>query len=602
MTLHIAVIGIDGSGKSTMGQTLPALLAAKFNITCGCASEQFFVSRADEDGMGPHFYPRGFPLSARLAAFGKRMAKKFVNNKIIYPPCKLLHMLSQDAAAYKISKNYGADVMVSDGNALLLSMGRAANYLHPTHTASDVGKLPDESDLCYVFSAILDGKQIPQKNQNNLPNVRPARIWYRLMTAVGIKSVWLPDIVIYLNLSPEKALERIALRGEKKDRHENPADLTQAHEMYRRTLAALKKYRPSVEIIEIAVDNKEVGQTLSQIITALAPKITAHRRAVQADGKKPLGTTAEITAKSFWKIVFSYRYLVKYLLFTWFRGSWREITFLFSPPGRMLLKEGYSAGVMKIIYEHDSGQNNLFVRAFQNYPLHRAVSERLQILTGNIERILWEKLAKNNAVKIFSAPSGFGYDIFVPLQTIITKNPAFAKKITVIASDLDPHDVIGQELSAKAQQLGISFHFFLGDMTTDVMKSAYAVNGPYDLALFVGLSGWLPKPLLLGHLATLRTLIKDDGVLVTDSFTADAYALSGHLVGYKGNYYSPKQYAALLDYAGFRSSNAEIFSGSTMINHVIIIPPRISVQRLQKPVKQTKMQAKKIKRKTHHGT
>ena len=48
---------------------------------------------------------------------------------------------------------------------------------------------------------------------------------------LGLQAAWLPDILVFLDLSPEISLTRIASRG-KVDRHENLADLTQAREMY----------------------------------------------------------------------------------------------------------------------------------------------------------------------------------------------------------------------------------------------------------------------------------------------------------------------------------------------------------------------------------
>lgn len=74
--------------------------------------------------------------------------------------------------------------------------------------------------------------------------------------------------------------------------------------------------------------------------------------------------------------------------------------------------------------------------------------------------------------------------------------------------------------------------------------------------------------------AWIRDNMREDGLLVTDSFTADAYALSGRYVGYKAHYYPPDVYKMLMDYCGFDGLNATVKSGRDAINHVMLFSPR----------------------------
>jgi hypothetical protein len=57
---------------------------------------------------------------------------------------------------------------------------------------------------------------------------------------------------------------------------------------------------------------------------------------------------------------------------------------------------------------------------------------------------------------------------------------------------------------------------------------------------------------------------------VTDSFTAETYALSGRYVGYRANYYEPEVYRTLVDCCGFDGLGAEVESGRDGINHVLV--------------------------------
>ena len=62
-----------------------------------------------------------------------------------------------------------------------------------------------------------------------------------------------------------------------------------------------------------------------------------------------------------------------------------------------------------------------------------------------------------------------------------------------------------------------------------------------------------------------------DAALVTDCFTAEAYALSGRYAGYKAHYYTPEIYKVLLDFCGYNGMTAKTESGLDAINHVLVV-------------------------------
>jgi hypothetical protein len=241
--------------------------------------------------------------------------------------------------------------------------------------------------------------------------------------------------------------------------------------------------------------------------------------------------------------------------------------------GRLRLREGYSAGVMRVIYDHDSASAGPIDRAFLGYPLHRAVADRLEILTRAIDPELLDRLETQSRVRIFTAPSGFCYDLFEPLEAIAARRPALMSKVELVAADLDPHGVLAEELSARARRLGIDFRFIVGDITSPAIRCELSRSGPYDLALFVGLSSWLPRAQAIGHLRWLAANLRPDGLLVSDCFMAAAYSLGGRYIGYRAHYYSPELYAGLLDYCGFDALSTTIASGRDGINHVLVTRP-----------------------------
>ena len=94
MSLHVCVLGIDGSGKSTVVTTLPAVLAAEHGLVVGSASDSFRIAAPDQDHLASGFCPDGLPIAARLSLRLKRLAKRLVDHSKLYAVFKLAHMLS----------------------------------------------------------------------------------------------------------------------------------------------------------------------------------------------------------------------------------------------------------------------------------------------------------------------------------------------------------------------------------------------------------------------------------------------------------------------------------------------------------------------------
>ncbi|MDP7051688.1 MAG: deoxynucleoside kinase [Verrucomicrobiota bacterium] len=568
MSLHVSVIGIDGSGKSTLAASLPMLLAAEYNIMAGGAGETYVVNGPKEDHLCDEFTPDGLPLTARISTRLKKLAKRFTNHRRIYPFFKMPQMMAQDSAARRMERKWALDCVVSDGNTILSTMGRAANYLYPASTG-EKSIPPSPEDLAAVLEYVLEGKELREEQKNRLPSLRAGRYLRLISNALGLKSVWLPDVVVLLKLNPEVALERIHSRGQQVDRHENAQDLAQTHKRYHTALETVRHIRGDDSVITIDVSDKNPGETLRAAVAALRSHILKQK--AQRDKEQPLGTTkTKLTEGGIWSKVLNPRYLLGYFFPYFFRGAWREPMFPFSRAGQRFLKEGYSAGVMKEIYDHDPQTSSLSGRIFQNYPLHRAVNDRLQLLAKNIKPELESRLRSKGRVALFTAPSGFAYDVFGPMENIARRNPELMDKVDLLAVDLDPHGVLAPGLEARAKKLGINFTFRQGDLTEAKFRNQCAAEGPFDLALFVGLSSWFPKPSTLSHLRWLSQNLDPDGRLVTDCFTPSGYSLSGRYVGYQAHYYSPQRYRMLLEAAGFDGFGAQVEAGRDSINHVVL--------------------------------
>ncbi len=559
-SLQVAVIGIDGSGKSTLAASLAVLLAGECGLVAGSAvADEFWVRAPDTDLCGPSFHPHGYAIAARLERISRRFTRLVVDNRALYPMAKVFQMLLQDNAAVKLSKRYGADVMVSDGNLLLSGAGRAFNYRGP------VDNPPSADDVDHAFQHLLNGTRLGPETRKRLPDLHTADVLAVLARLTRMQGVWIPDHAVFLDLTPDAAVSRVKGRGAKVDRHENPADLSTAREGYLRVLEVVRKTKGDDSTHVIPVESLGPGDVLAAAVKALKPYLPEAKGAESRAG----ALHEAIGRRSMAARILSYRYLGRYLVRRFFEGAWREPFFPMSAPGRIFLKDGYSAGVMRLIYDQPAHPSPLD-RVFYGYPLHRAVRDRLGILERLIERELRKRLAGGAKVTIFTAPSGFAYDLMRPLKKLVDSDPSLASRVVLVAADLDPLGQLAPELTAKAKEIGVRLEFLRGDLTGPELRSQGERFGPFDVALFVGLSAWLPKPPMLEHLRWLRANLREGGLLVTDCFTPAAYATGGAAMGYKASYYPPVVMKALLDYCGFDGMTASVESGRDRINHVVV--------------------------------
>jgi len=338
--------------------------------------------------------------------------------------------------------------------------------------------------------------------------------------------------------------------------------------MYLKTLDAFGSYRSPEAAHRLEIDDLTLGETIQAVIETIKPHLVSNEASTR-DSTSPLGTT-ELADDAIRGKTVNLRYFFRYLLPKCFSGAWREPMFFSSELGRLFLKEGYSANVMRVIYDRDERPYGFLDRIFLEYSLHRAVYDRLHILVAKIKPELESRLADGRELCIFTAPSGFAYDLFRPLEEIAGRDADTMKRVHIIAADLDPHGVLESNLTERSKRLGIRLTFLRGDLTDEIFRCHFEEFAPLDLALFVGLSSWLPKPDTLAHLTWLRRNLRADGRLITDCFTPEAYALSGRYIGYKANYYAPEVYQAMLDYCGFDGLTADVASGRDGINHVLV--------------------------------
>jgi hypothetical protein len=530
--LHVAVLGIDGAGKSTVTAQLPALLSSELAIRAGAAGDDFVALAPEADRLRRHLRPRGLPLAARASLVLRRLARSVAHGRHRYPIVKMLQLVAQDRAARRLAARERLDVVISDGNAWLCAAGRGDNYLAP----ASVGQ--PSKRLALLVKVVL-----------------PLIAWLRRR---GRDPLPLPDLAIYLDLEPRAAEARIAARGKKRDAHENLSDLAQARQRY---LGALERAaRGGVEVVTIPVAGLGPDAVVASAFSAIAARLPL------CGGAAPIDRDHLAAPERGWRWLglASPRFVLGYAIGKLHRGSLRTLTLPLTRRGRRIMTEGYSARVMRDLYR--LRPRGPLDRLFVAHPLHEAVRERFGLLRTTIEARLAELLDRRpGVVRVVTAPSGHADDLVSALAAL---SPARRRRIEVVAIDLDPQGDVEAALTARAEALGLCLTFVRGDLTSAEIRRSIV---EHHLAIFVGLSSWLPKPALRDHLRAVASHLAADGVLISDCFPPAPYALAGHFAGFAASYYEPDDYALLLRRAGF--ARVTTFSGPSRLNHVVEARP-----------------------------
>jgi thymidylate kinase len=581
MTIQVAVVGIDGSGKSTIVGALPRLLAAENHVTVGAIGDEVQLVAPDADRILGSFAPEGVPLAARLALLFKRGAKALVAWLTLYPIAKILHLALQDHAARALARRNAA-VVVTDGNLLLSALGRAANYRMPASVHEGATeRLPGAGEFAAILDYVVTGSATPSLLVA-FPFLRRARLLLWTLRALGLRAGRLPDVVIFLDASPERALARLSARG-RVDRHENTRDLAQASAGYVRALEGARAFAPGLRIVRVDVDRCTAAEALDAVLGALRKAAPArpsearepaqHLAPASAVGPAAAGHllgTPRLEGARVVRQLLSARYVFRSFLPHLFEGAWREPLFFLSRDGRTLLRDGYSAAVMHAIYIADRRRASLAERAFYGYALHRAVRNRLDVLVDRLYDEIVRRLDETSGeVRVFTAPSGLADDVFGALERLNARAGDLGR-VRIVAADLDLGGTLAPALEARARRLGVRLTFVRADLTDAAARGALAAHAPFDLLLFVGLSAWIPKPAARAHLSFLRACAAPQATLLVDVFTPGPFALSGHCAGYRASYYTPNAFRFLLGRCGWDGGAAEARSEPEGINHVMV--------------------------------
>ena len=215
----IAVIGIDGSGKSTLSRRLIGSFKG----------ESCFIS----DGLellkdGKHHKVQPLIVNELRQLIGRRA--KNAKNLARYKIPKLVELLLRDHLCSEVERWYRPDYIFMDGSPLL-NMTAWAILFHEDFFNQEV---------CSKAIDILTGDVSISKN-DELFKQFPELL---ALKKLHLNHLNIPDVIIFLDVDPEVSIKRIMSRGETVQAHENVEKLSKLRKAYHMVCNILEKNSP----------------------------------------------------------------------------------------------------------------------------------------------------------------------------------------------------------------------------------------------------------------------------------------------------------------------------------------------------------------------
>ena len=240
-SLKIAIIGIDGSGKSSCLEGVLRELSKRKVAGIGddvLVSEKGVLSR-----------PKIGYLQIK-SFLGKRV--KTIRNRTFYKLAKFSELISRVKIHDAIETKYKPEIILIDGSPLINALGWGSFY-HPDFYSEDQG----ETIMKYMM-----GEKIPPSRKvfylKHIPEIF-------LVNKLGIK-FQKPDVVFFLKVSPALAVKRIQMRGDERQIHEKIDFLEGLQKAYELVCNIISK---TTRVYTINTDNKNPTEVISIIITEI---------------------------------------------------------------------------------------------------------------------------------------------------------------------------------------------------------------------------------------------------------------------------------------------------------------------------------------------
>jgi len=245
MSINIAIIGIDGSGKSTcFYETLRVLAEKEFVAGVG---DDIWLS---DKNKGLCRQNKGL-WGATKRVFAN-LSKRY-RNRTFYQITKFAELLCRVKVEQVIKERYNPKYILTDGFPLINVIGWGSFY-HPRNF---------EPDQCIKsINYLCHDRKIPFTEMGfYLTQIPEIFLVNRLKFAKFSR----PHIIFFLNIKPENAIARILNRGKELQVHETKTFLNNLQEAYA-TVSDILSSKFGIKVIKIPVDRFSIEETVTTII------------------------------------------------------------------------------------------------------------------------------------------------------------------------------------------------------------------------------------------------------------------------------------------------------------------------------------------------
>jgi len=216
----VAVLGIDGSGKSSVSRRLARRLSTEGGACLVSDRLEFF-----ENGEPKPLQPLGFEAARGLVSRYAKRARSLARYKIP----KLAELLLRDRLLADINRWYAPRTIVLDGSPLLNMAAWAALYgregLSDELLASAIGVLAGQRRGILRSDPVF--KELPELRQ---------------LDRLGLTQLKLPQHLVLLDLPAADACARIAARGGARQPHETEEKLQRLRDAYLKVVRIIERH------------------------------------------------------------------------------------------------------------------------------------------------------------------------------------------------------------------------------------------------------------------------------------------------------------------------------------------------------------------------
>ena len=216
----VAILGIDGSGKSTVSRRLAQCLSTEGGACLVSDRLEFF-----ENGEPKPLQPLGLEAARGLVGRYAKRAKSLAHYKIP----KLAELLLRDRLLAEVNRWYAPRIIVLDGSPLLNMAAWAALY----------GREGLSDERLAAAIGILAGQQRGIVRSDPVFAELPE---LRRLNRLGLTHLNLPKRLVLLDLPAAAACARIAARGGARQPHETEEALQRLRDAYLRVVRIIERH------------------------------------------------------------------------------------------------------------------------------------------------------------------------------------------------------------------------------------------------------------------------------------------------------------------------------------------------------------------------